>query len=167
VLIVLVSATGVVVAKTLRSRMQALPELRTVKIERRDLCITVGTTGTVEPEEIVEIGAEVAGRIVRFGREIDDPDEPIGVGSHVTKDTVLVQLDSQLYELAIQKAQAARRLAEADGRMVHRVDGGRRVYGLANHHVNLRAAGCSQCRRNRRHRLWLLPGPKGLTVESH
>ena len=110
----LAGLVGALGAKYIRSRMSALPQLRTVKMERRDLCITVGTTGTIEPEEIVEVGASVAGKIVSLGRNIGDPNQSIDVGSRVAKDSVLVQLDSQLYEVGLQKAQASLRLAEAE-----------------------------------------------------
>ena len=43
---------------------------KTVQVKRGDLQATISATGTVEPEEVVDIGAQVAGRIVNFGRDI-------------------------------------------------------------------------------------------------
>jgi len=97
-----------------RDRMAELPELRSVKMERGDLRITVKATGTVEPEEVVEVGATVSGRIVEFGKDGDRDNKPMDVGSRVAKNCVLAQLDRETYEVELQKAQAARRLAEAD-----------------------------------------------------
>ena len=37
---------------------------KTVQVKRGDLQATISATGTVEPEEVVDIGAQVAGRIV-------------------------------------------------------------------------------------------------------
>ncbi|MCA9267905.1 MAG: biotin/lipoyl-binding protein, partial [Planctomycetales bacterium] len=91
-----------------------LPELRTVTLERRDLSIMVAASGTVEPETVVEVGALAAGRIQHFGPDADAPDKEVDVGSRVTKGDVLIQLDAELHELAVQKAQAALRLAQAE-----------------------------------------------------
>ncbi|QDT07292.1 Macrolide export protein MacA [Rubripirellula lacrimiformis] len=103
-----------VIAVRLFSQRNELPELRTVNVERRDLVITVGTTGTIEPNEIVQVGPDVAGKIVSFGVDTRDPDKSIGVGSRVAKGTVLFQLDTQQYEIGLQRAVAAHRLAAAD-----------------------------------------------------
>lgn len=97
-----------------RQQLSEAPELRTVKIQRRDLRITVNTTGTVEPEEIVEVGADITGRIIRFGNDPENPEEPIQVGSLVSEGTVLVQLDDANLRIELEKASAARRLAEAE-----------------------------------------------------
>jgi HlyD family secretion protein len=113
-LILLVACSAVWGTIYVRNRMSSLPELRTVAIERRDLRLTVKATGTIEPEEIVEVGADVTGKIEMFGSDVDRPDEPIDVGSRVTKGSVVVQLDRQMYEVEWQKAQAALRLAEAE-----------------------------------------------------
>ena len=37
---------------------------KTVQVKRGDLQATISATGTVEPEEVVDIGAQVAGKIV-------------------------------------------------------------------------------------------------------
>ena len=105
---------GAVVAWRLISVSDQLPELRTVNVQRRDLVITVGTTGTIEPEEVVQVGPDVAGKIVQFGTDASNPEKSIGVGSRVKKGTVLFELDPQQYEIALQKAKAAYRLAQAD-----------------------------------------------------
>ena len=115
VLVVLATLSGAAMWSFVyvRDRMAELPELRTVSIERGDLRLTVKATGTVEPEDIVEVGATVAGKIVEFASDADSQ-EPIDVGSRVAKNCALLQLDRQLYEVELQKAQAARRLVEAE-----------------------------------------------------
>jgi HlyD family secretion protein len=79
--------------------------LRTVPIKRGDLVATISATGTVEPEEVVDVGAQVAGRIVAFGK--DRSGKTIDYGSDVEKGTVLAQIDDSLYtaEVAQVKAQ--------------------------------------------------------------
>ncbi len=42
---------------------------RTVPVKRGDLLANISATGTVEPEEVIDIGAQVAGRIVSFGKD--------------------------------------------------------------------------------------------------
>lgn len=79
--------------------------LRTVPVKRGDLVATISATGTVEPEEVVDVGAQVAGRIVAFGK--DRSGKTIDYGSAVEKGTVLAQIDDSLYaaEVAQVKAQ--------------------------------------------------------------
>ena len=117
VLIGCVTVCGLLIAAAfcyVQSVNRALPELRTVRIERRDLVITIGTTGTIEPQEVVQVGPDVAGKIVSFGKDPENLEKSIGVGARVTQGTVLFQLDVEQYELSHQKATAAYRLAEAD-----------------------------------------------------
>ena len=45
-----------------------LPAYRTVEVKRGDLLATIGATGTVEPEEVIDVGAQVAGQILSFGK---------------------------------------------------------------------------------------------------
>ena len=111
VCIVLASAAGIY---WYQRASQALPELRTVAVEQRDLVITLGATGTIEPDEVIQIGPDVAGKIIQFGRDPENADKSIGVGSRVSKDTVIFELDPSEYEFALQKAQAAYSLAQAD-----------------------------------------------------
>jgi HlyD family secretion protein len=44
---------------------------RTAPVERGDLLSTISATGTVEPEEVVDVGAQVMGRIRDLGVDLD------------------------------------------------------------------------------------------------
>ncbi len=101
-------------ARYVHHRLAELPELRVVKVEHRDLRLTIRATGTVEPEEIVEVGAGVPGKIVEFGPDSAVPGASVDVGSRTTRGAVLAQIDRELYEVEVQKAHAAWRLAEAE-----------------------------------------------------
>jgi HlyD family secretion protein len=46
-------------------------QFRTVPVQRGDLLSTIGATGTIEPEEVVDVGAQVAGRILDFGIDFE------------------------------------------------------------------------------------------------
>jgi HlyD family secretion protein len=82
---------------------------RTVPVKRGDLLATISATGTVEPEEVVDIGAQVAGRIVAFGK--DKNGQEVDYGSVVENGTVLARIDDALY--AADAASAKAQLAQA------------------------------------------------------
>jgi HlyD family secretion protein len=79
-------------------------EFRTVQVKRGDLQATINATGTVEPEEVVDIGAQVAGRIVSFGQ--DKNGEEVDYGSVVEAGTVLARIDDALYAADVSSAKA-------------------------------------------------------------
>src|SRR5262249_12112458 len=85
---------------------------RTVQVERGDLMATISATGTIEPEEVVDVGAQVAGQIVTFG---EDPrgGKLIDYGSPVEKDTVLARIDDSVYRAQGDRAKAQLAQAEA------------------------------------------------------
>ncbi len=82
---------------------------RTEKIKRDELLITISATGTIEPEEVIDVGAQVAGRILKFGK--DKNNKTIDYGSVVEEGTVLAQIDDSLY--AADAAQAAAQVQQS------------------------------------------------------
>ncbi len=110
------------------------PRFRTAPVERGDLRASVGATGTVVPEEVIDVGAQVAGRIDRFGVDPRSQDRqltlailagfplsgnPVGLavtqlapvklidyGSPVNEGTVLAQLDPSLYQARVDNTSA-------------------------------------------------------------
>jgi len=87
---------------------------RTVAIQRGDLLSTISATGTVEPEEVVDVGAQVAGLILEFGPDPRSPNKLIDYGSVVEKGTVLAKIDPTTYEAALDQAEAALLKSQAD-----------------------------------------------------
>jgi HlyD family secretion protein len=79
---------------------------RTVAIKRGELLATINATGTIEPEEVIDIGAQVAGQIVSFGPDPRGGGKLIDYGSPVEKDTVLAQIDPKVYQAAVDQAKA-------------------------------------------------------------
>ena len=77
---------------------------RTVPVKRGDLVATIGATGTVEPEEVIDVGAQVAGKILSFGKDLAG--KSIDYGSAVGEGTVLAQIDDALYSADVAQAKA-------------------------------------------------------------
>jgi HlyD family secretion protein len=111
VIIVLVVATLAAVW-SFWSRVDKAPVFRTVPVKRGDLVGTISATGTVEPEAAVDVGAQVAGVIVAFGK--DKNGGPINWGSEVEAGTVLARIDDSLYVAAVESAKAQVDQAEAN-----------------------------------------------------
>ncbi len=84
----------------------------TEKVTRGDLTAAISATGTVEPEDVIDVGAQVAGRIVFFGK--DKNGREIDYGSEVESGTVLAQIDDALYAADAEQARAGHLRAKAD-----------------------------------------------------
>jgi HlyD family secretion protein len=92
---------------------------RTAAVRRGDLLVAIGATGTLVPEEVIDVGAQVAGQIVAFGT--DASGRPVDYGSAVDAGTVLAKIDDSLYaadaaqaEAQVQSGRAALKRAQAD-----------------------------------------------------
>src|SRR5881392_412397 len=68
---------------------------RTADVKRGDLVATISATGTVEPEEVIDVGAQVAGQIPVFAK--DPAGKTVDYGSEVEEGTILAQIDDSLY----------------------------------------------------------------------
>src|SRR5580698_9163706 len=79
---------------------------RTVPVERGDLQATISSTATIEPEEVVDIGAQVAGMIKFFGKDPRDKSKDIDYGTPVEEGTVLAQIDDAIYKTQVDQAKA-------------------------------------------------------------
>jgi HlyD family secretion protein len=102
-LIVVLGVGGFFVWKAWRSKEQA-PLFRTVPITRGDLLVTIDATGTLEPEEVVDVGAQVAGQILSLGKDADG--KPVDYGSRVTQGAVLALIDEALPQADVRQAEA-------------------------------------------------------------
>jgi HlyD family secretion protein len=92
-----------------RDTAEAAP-LRTAPVRRDDLVATISATGTIEPEELIDIGAQVAGKIVAFGKDTNG--KQIDYGSEVKEGTLLAEIDDLVYKAEV--ASATAQLAEAN-----------------------------------------------------
>lgn len=84
---------------------------QTEEIKRADLMSVINASGTVEPEELVNVGAQVSGKIMSFG--VDANGKQVDYGSKVTKGMVLARIDEVLYEAALKESNASLLQAKA------------------------------------------------------
>jgi HlyD family secretion protein len=89
---------------------------RTVAVKRDTLSSIISSTGTVEPEEVIDVGAQVVGIIKSLGIDPGDPakKKTIDYGSVVHKDTVLALIDDAVYKAQVAQAQATLDRSKAD-----------------------------------------------------
>ncbi len=87
---------------------------RTVSVRRGDLTHAITATGTIEPEEVVDVGAQVAGEILSFGEDPRGGGKSISYGSPVEKGTVLARLDDRLFRARVDQTTASVTKADAD-----------------------------------------------------
>jgi HlyD family secretion protein len=116
--VVLGLAVGVVGWYLQRGNAQTA-SYRTDQVTRGDLLVSIRATGTVEPEEVVDVGAQVAGQILYFGKDANG--KAVDYGSPVEAETVLAKIDDSLYsadeaqaQAQVQSAAATLQRAEAD-----------------------------------------------------
>lgn len=93
---------------------EAPPVFRLATVERGELVATIAATGTIEPEEVVDVGAQVAGKIDHLGVDPNDSTKTIDYGSQVEEGTVLAQIDDAIYRTQVAQARAnlARSIAD-------------------------------------------------------
>jgi len=105
---------GIVIVALIASQVfhkgdAALPDLQTAAVVRGDVLAGISATGTLEPEEVVDIGAQVTGQILSFGNDTEG--KSIDYGSQVEEGMLLAKVDNSLY--AINKKQAQAQLQQA------------------------------------------------------
>jgi HlyD family secretion protein len=87
---------------------------QTVPVKRGTLFVTTGATGTAEPEDLIDVGTQVTGRILAFGQDPHNPNKLIDYGTEVEKDTLLATIDPTIYNAQVDQASAALAHAKAD-----------------------------------------------------
>jgi HlyD family secretion protein len=78
--------------------------IKTAPVTRGEVVQTIGATGTLQPEEVINVGAQVAGRITEFGK--DTAGKTVDYGSEVAQGTVLALIDPDVYQSDVDSAQA-------------------------------------------------------------
>ena len=83
----------------------------TEKAAKSDIMRSISATGTVEPEELVNVGAQVQGMIAKFGTDADG--QEVNYGSRVKEGMVLANIDDSLYLSNLKSAEAQQLQAKA------------------------------------------------------
>ncbi|MGH7133276.1 MAG: efflux RND transporter periplasmic adaptor subunit [Phycisphaerales bacterium] len=115
----------------------AAASYRTAEVKRQDVTWSISATGTVVPEDVIDVGAQVNGQIASFG--VDDTGKPVDYRSTVVKDSVLARIDDTLYAADVAaataqygQAQAQVKVAEASRDQARaRLDQGERDWARA------------------------------------
>jgi HlyD family secretion protein len=87
---------------------------RTQPVTQGPLVATITATGTLVPEEVIDVGAQVAGQIIKFGPDLDDPKKTIDYRSRVEPGTVMAQIDPSLFQSEVDIATANLAVAQAE-----------------------------------------------------
>lgn len=88
------------------------PFFRTAPIKRDNLLCTISATGTLEPEDLVNVGAQVAGLITAFGKDVQG--KRIDYNAVVDEKAELAYIDPAPYKAAYDQAKASLAKARAD-----------------------------------------------------
>jgi HlyD family secretion protein len=117
--LIVLGLIGATIAWYQKSANGSTDVFRTAQVTQGDLMVTISATGTVEPEEVIDVGAQVAGQILSFGQDVNG--KTVDYGSVVDEGTVLARIDDSLYsaeaasaEAQVQSAKAGLQRAEAD-----------------------------------------------------
>lgn len=84
---------------------------KTDRVTKGDFVSKVQATGTLEPEELVDVGAQVTGEIKEFGTDADG--NRVDYGSEVKAGQLLARIDDTIVELDIKRAEASVAQAKA------------------------------------------------------
>jgi len=84
----------------------------TATVKRGDVAATISASGTIEPDETVDVGAQVAGRITTFGTDIAG--KTIDYDSVVEKGAMLAKIDDSVYAADLLVAKAGELTAAAN-----------------------------------------------------
>ncbi len=101
-----VAAAGAVV---IGNKDEALLEVQTADVGRETIVQKVNATGRIQPKTQVRISADVSGKIIALH---------VKEGQSVKKGDLLVELDSERYLAAVERAEANVRSAQANAKLV-------------------------------------------------
>jgi HlyD family secretion protein len=111
--VVIAVLTGAIIAwNSYRNNGDKAESFQTTEVTRGDLAVTISATGTVEPEEVVDVGAQVQGEILSFGKDVNG--HTVDYGSEVAAGTVLANIDEAIYKSAVDNAKAQEQASEAN-----------------------------------------------------
>jgi len=84
---------------------------KTDEVTQGRLKVTIDASGTLEPEEVVDVGARVSGQIVAFGTDANG--KTVDYASPVEEGALLARIDEALPQADVSQAEAEVQSAEA------------------------------------------------------
>ena len=84
---------------------------KTANVEKRDVVQTIDATGTVEPEDLVDVAARVSGEIIAFGK--DKSGKEVDYGSEIREGDIIALIDDQIQQSNYLSANARLEAAKA------------------------------------------------------
>ena len=95
-----------------RPTEQAAPTAyKTAELTRGQVTQTIRATGTIEPEDLIDIGAQITGQIMAFG--VDTEGREVDYCSEVKKGQLLARIDDVTYKAEVTIAKANLTTAQA------------------------------------------------------
>src|SRR5208337_5300329 len=88
------------------------PTFHTAAVKRGDLVAMISATGTVEPEQVVDVGCQVNGLLIAFGKDVNG--NSVDYGSEVNEGGVVARIDDTLYVAAVNMDKAQLEQARAN-----------------------------------------------------
>jgi HlyD family secretion protein len=98
-----------------RSRDVAAPQYRTAEVSLTSIVSSIAATGTIVPEDTIDIGAQVNGLIASFGTAIDG--KSLDYRSEVVQGSLLTKIDDALYASDVASGEAQLAQAQAQVRL--------------------------------------------------
>lgn len=96
----------------LRPQQETSPiAYKTEPVERGQTLQTIRATGTIEPEDLIDIGAQITGQIMAFGVDVDGKE--VDYCSEVREGQLLARIDDVTYKAEVTIATANRKSADA------------------------------------------------------
>ena len=108
----IVVVVGTLLAWRWHARNSNKLSFTTAVVKRGDVVATIGATGTIEPLETVDVGAQVAGRVSVFGKDQDG--KTVDYGSVVREGALLAKIDDSVYAADLSVAKAGQLSAAAN-----------------------------------------------------
>lgn len=90
-----------------------MPKWNTAKVTHGNIDLKIRSTGTIEPEEVVDVGAQVVGMVTKFGEDKTMPNNEIYWNSKVDVGTKLAFIDDSIYKAQLDLAKANLESAKA------------------------------------------------------
>ncbi len=95
-----------------RPQEQVVPvAYKTAELTRGQVTQTIRATGTIEPEDLIDIGAQITGQIMAFG--VDTQGREVDYCSEVKKGQLLARIDDVTYKAEVTIAKANLTTAQA------------------------------------------------------